>query len=167
MFISILMYLCLVVEVICCLLLVGVILLQRSKSQGAGLAFGAGMGETLFGAQAGNVLTKTTVILAIVFLVNTTVLAMLQVKRGAATKSVADSIEPTPTQPYMPPPVEPPAAPPSGEQPAWPEATDVGDFGAGDVAVPAPAPGEAPAPAVPVEVEPPPPAEGSDAALPE
>ena len=39
-----------VVEVLCCLLLVGLILLQRSKSEGLGLAFGAGAGEALFGA---------------------------------------------------------------------------------------------------------------------
>lgn len=65
------------VEVVCCLLLVGVILLQKSKSEGLGLAFGSGMGETLFGSRAGNVLTKITVTLALVFLVNTAILGML------------------------------------------------------------------------------------------
>jgi preprotein translocase subunit SecG len=59
------------VEVIISLLLVAIILIQKTKSEGLGLAFGSGMGETLFGSRAGIVLTKLTVILCIVFLVNT------------------------------------------------------------------------------------------------
>jgi preprotein translocase subunit SecG len=66
-----------VVEVICGLLLIGVILIQPSKSQGMGMAFGGGMGETLFGSRAGNVLTKITVILGLVFLANTALLGIL------------------------------------------------------------------------------------------
>ncbi len=66
-----------VVEVLVCLLLVGVILLQRNKGQGAGVSFGGGSSEAVFGAQAGDVLTRTTVILGIVFLVNTLVLSIL------------------------------------------------------------------------------------------
>jgi preprotein translocase subunit SecG len=66
-----------VVEVICCLLLIGLILLQKSKSEGLGMAFGAGAGESLFGARAGNVLSKATVILGIVFMANTLVLGIM------------------------------------------------------------------------------------------
>ncbi len=66
-----------VVEVICCLLITGLVLLQKSKSEGLGMAFGAGAGESLFGARAGNVLSKATVIIGIVFMVNTLVLGML------------------------------------------------------------------------------------------
>lgn len=66
-----------IVEVLCCLLLIGLILLQKSKSEGLGLAFGAGAGESLFGARAGNVLSRATVILGIVFLANSLVLGML------------------------------------------------------------------------------------------
>jgi len=70
-------YLLIVVEVLVGLMLIGVILLQRSKDQGLGLAFGAGMGESLFGSQAVNVLVRITVILAAVFFLNTMVLARL------------------------------------------------------------------------------------------
>ena len=66
-----------VVEVLCCLLLIGLILLQKSKSEGLGLAFGAGAGESLFGARAGNVLSRATVILGIVFLANSLLLGVL------------------------------------------------------------------------------------------
>ncbi len=88
---QLLTYLLVFVEILTCFLLIGVVLLQRSRSGGgAGMAFGAGMGESLFGAQAGNVLTKTTVVLGIVFLVNTTLLAMI----GAVGRehSVADRL---------------------------------------------------------------------------
>lgn len=66
------------------LMLIGIILLQRSKSEGLGLAFGSGMGETLFGSRAGNVLTRITIILGVVFLVNTLVLANLFTRREAS-----------------------------------------------------------------------------------
>lgn len=56
------------------------------------MAFGAGMGETLFGSHIGNVLTKTTIILGIVFLVNTTVLAILGSKSNSGISSVTDSV---------------------------------------------------------------------------
>ena len=65
------------VEVVCSLLLIGVILLQKSKSEGLGLAFGSGMGESLFGSRAGNVLTKITVTLAMVFLATPAFLGMM------------------------------------------------------------------------------------------
>lgn len=74
---GILRILLIVVEVATSLLLIGVILLQKTKSEGLGLAFGSGMGETLFGSRAGNVLTKITVTLALVFLANTTILGVI------------------------------------------------------------------------------------------
>lgn len=79
------------IEVLSAFLLVVLILMQKSKSQGMGLAFGGSMGESLFGAQMGNVLTKATVILAAVFMINTTLLAMIGPGGGGST-SIADSI---------------------------------------------------------------------------
>ncbi len=66
-----------VIEVLSCLLLIGIILLQKSKSEGLGLAFGAGAGESLFGARAGNVLSKATVVLGIIFMANTLLLGIM------------------------------------------------------------------------------------------
>ncbi|MBP7276065.1 MAG: preprotein translocase subunit SecG [Kiritimatiellae bacterium] len=66
-----------VLEALVSLLLIGVILLQRARNEGLGLAFGSGMGESIFGSRAGNVLTKITVWLGAIFVVNTVVLAML------------------------------------------------------------------------------------------
>ena len=88
---NILTYFLVAVEAITSLLLIIVILLQKTKSQGAGLAFGAGVGEQLFGAQVGNVLTRTTVVLTIIFLVNTTLLVKLGLK-GGGDSSVTDTV---------------------------------------------------------------------------
>ncbi|MBM4163165.1 MAG: preprotein translocase subunit SecG [Lentisphaerae bacterium] len=81
---NILYYVLCVVEVLVCLLLIGVILLQRSKDGGAaGLSMGGGMGEAIFGAQMGNVLTRVTVILGFIFLTNTLVLAVLSARKDS------------------------------------------------------------------------------------
>ena len=66
-----------VVEVIVCLLLALVVMLQKPKEGGLGGAIGGGMLEASLGADAGNVLIKTTSILGAVFLLNTLVLARL------------------------------------------------------------------------------------------
>ncbi len=86
-----------VVEVVCCLLLIGLILLQRSKSEGLGMAFGASTGESLFGARAGNVLSRATVILGSVFLASSVVLGVLYSHREqGAGSSLMDSYEGAP-----------------------------------------------------------------------
>ena len=72
-------------------------MLQKSKQQGAGLAFGSNVGESLFGAQVSNVLTRITVILAIVFLATTTALAYLGASRASTT--VTAGIKPSRTMP--------------------------------------------------------------------
>jgi preprotein translocase subunit SecG len=66
-----------VVEVVVCLLLVLVVMLQKPKEGGLGGAISGGMLEASLGADAGNVLIRTTAVLGIVFLVNTLVLARL------------------------------------------------------------------------------------------
>ena len=66
-----------VIEVIVCLLLALVVMLQKPKEGGLGGAIGGGMLEASLGADAGNVLIKTTAILGAIFLLNTLVLARL------------------------------------------------------------------------------------------
>ena len=83
------------IEIICSILLIVIILLQRSKSEGLGLAFGSQMGESLFGARAGNVLVKATVWLGIIFLVNTTVLAKIYSK-GTSQSLISERSAPAP-----------------------------------------------------------------------
>ncbi len=85
-----------IIEVLCCLLLIGLILLQKSKSEGLGMAFGAGVGESLFGARAGNVLSKATVVLGIVFMANTLLLGILFAQKD---KSLMDQVPAVAAQP--------------------------------------------------------------------
>jgi preprotein translocase subunit SecG len=82
----ILKYLLTFVEVICCFLLIGVILIQKPKSHGLGLAFGSSIGETMFGTRIVNVLTKITIALSIIFLVNTTLLCLIWTKTRHTTR---------------------------------------------------------------------------------
>ena len=104
------------IEVVVSLLLVGAILIQRTKDEGLGLAFGGGVGESLFGSRTGNVLTKITIILGIVFLANTLALS-LAISRTNGTGSIVRSrAAPAATPQPMPAPASAPAAAPA--QPA-------------------------------------------------
>ncbi len=82
------------VEVITSFLLIAVILVQKTKSEGLGLAFGSGMGETLFGSRAGNVLTRLTIILTAIFLANTLVLGALFSGSRGQTSIMSQSADP-------------------------------------------------------------------------
>lgn len=129
-----------VVEALCSILLIVVILIQRTRGQGMGIMLGAGAVESVFGAQMGNFLTKTTVILGIIFLVNTTLLAMLGA--GGGSQSVADKVpaQSAPVTGSGVPPAEGPAAGPSGRAPITVPAGDAAPVGAPEAAAPAEAP---------------------------
>ncbi len=140
--IDILIRLLMALEAVVCLMLIGIILIQRSKGQGMGLSFGGGAAEAVFGGQMGNVLTRTTVILAVVFLVNTTVLAILKPKGVSADVTdrfdapapdpVSATVPETPAIPAgdeavsdvldVPAPAAPAAEAPAAEAPAAPAA---------------------------------------------
>ena len=83
-----------IVEIISSLLLIVVVLMQKSSSGGGlGMAFGAEMGESLFGARAGNVLTKATIWLTVIFLLNTTILAKIYTR--TQSRSLMDHARPS------------------------------------------------------------------------
>lgn len=123
-----------VVEVLVCLLLALVVMLQKPKEGGLGGAIGGGMLEASLGADAGNVLIKTTAVLGAVFLLNTLVLARLT-STVHSRSLMAREAEPTAAERAAP--ALPMAAP---ELPAVPAAAP---------AAPASAPAPVPAPAAP------------------
>jgi preprotein translocase subunit SecG len=102
-----------IIEVVVCLLIIGLVLIQRSKGEGINAAIGGGMGEAIFGAQVGNVVTRTTVILGLVFLINTIGLTLALTKnRGPSSGSVMDDVAgraPPPSAPAAPVPAAPEA----------------------------------------------------------
>ena len=74
---NILLGLLYVVEVIVCVLLGLVVMLQKPKEGGLG-GLAGGMGEAVFGADAGNVLIKVTIWLGSIFLVTTLLIARIK-----------------------------------------------------------------------------------------
>jgi protein translocase SecG subunit len=130
-----------VIEVITSILLIGLILLQKSKDEGLGLAFGGAMGETLFGSRAGNVLTKITIVLACVFLANTLLIGYLMATSSHST-SITDSLPPERQAPAQ------QQAAPTPQVPLSPDAPAA----APEAAAPAPAVPSAAAPANPPAV---------------
>ena len=140
---SILIGILYVIEVIVCLLLAGVVMLQKPKEGGLG-GLAGGMGEAVFGADAGNVLIKVTIWLGAIFLANTLLLARftstVHSKSLMANEAAAPAAQQQPTMPempQMPAPAAAPAAKPAAPAPAAPAP-------AAKPAAPAPA---APAPA--------------------
>jgi preprotein translocase subunit SecG len=141
-----------VLEGLMALLLIGVILLQKSRDQGLGMAFGANVGESLFGSRAGNVLTRATIWLGVAFVINTVILAMLFAGRDRSLMEGAEGArgdEPAATAPQTPEPADgAPAAipstevsvPPAAEPPAAPAPAPVPETPPPVPPAPAPAP---------------------------
>lgn len=137
-----------VIEFFTALLLVAVILVQKSKDEGLGLAFGAGVGESLFGSRAGNVLTRITIVLAMIFLLNTLFLGMISTRSKG--RSVVDNLpnKPISTQPLLPATTPAPEPGGSAEAPA-PMAPIALPSASGTESAPASAPVAPAAPATP------------------
>jgi preprotein translocase subunit SecG len=86
--------------------LIGVVLLQRSEGGGLGIGSSQGMGSFMSGRGTANLLTRTTAILAAIFMSLSLTLALLN--RGTSTtRSILD----TPAQPVAPVAPPPPVVP--------------------------------------------------------
>jgi len=90
----------LVIYVIDCAFMGLVIMMQRSKQEGLGAAFGGGFTQDIFGAQTSQVLVKATTIAAALFFVLSITLARLYTMRESSTLAetsiVQQSLEKTP-----------------------------------------------------------------------
>lgn len=104
-----------VVVFICALGLIGIILIQQSKSGGGLAVMGGGMTESVLGAAAGNIVTRITVVLATLFLVCTFLLAIL-ITRREKPQSYVERYE----EGNAPPPQEEPALPDQDGEPQEP-----------------------------------------------
>ena len=84
----------LVFQVVVAASLIGFILIQHGKGADAGAAFGSGASSTVFGSQgSGNFLTKTTAVLAFLFLSNSLLLGYMATQRVEAPISLMESEE--------------------------------------------------------------------------
>mgnify|MGYP001589615104 CR=1 FL=1 len=82
-----------VVQVLTAFTLIGFILIQQGKGADAGAAFGSGASATVFGASgSGNFLSRTTSVLATIFLVNSLALAWIAKERMTKVGSVMETV---------------------------------------------------------------------------
>lgn len=82
-----------IIHVICCILLVAIVLLQVGRGRGMMGFLGGGTAETLFGSRAGDVLTRSTTVVAAVFMLTSLSLAYISLKKAG---SVTRGIKPRP-----------------------------------------------------------------------
>ena len=80
----------LIIDIILAILLIGSVLLQ--KSEGGALGLGASQESFVSSRSAGSFLTKTTAIIASLFIV-TSILLTIMSKENLPTKSVLESVE--------------------------------------------------------------------------
>jgi preprotein translocase subunit SecG len=97
----------LIIHLFVTLALIGVVLIQRSEGGGLGVGTSQGMGSFMSGRGTANLLTRTTAILAAIFLGLSMTLALLNRGTSGTAKSILD----TPAQPAAPVAPPPPAAP--------------------------------------------------------
>jgi preprotein translocase subunit SecG len=117
-----------VVQVLTAASLIGFILIQQGKGADAGAAFGSGASATVFGARgSGNFLSRTTSVLAAIFLINSLTLAWIAKERMEKVSSVMETVTTETATPAQSTPVQnaaveapAPAAAPANDVPAAP-----------------------------------------------
>jgi preprotein translocase subunit SecG len=101
----------LIIHLFVTLALIGVVLIQRSEGGGLGIGSSQGMGSFMSGRGTANLLTRTTAILATLFMLLSLTLALMnRGTSGAGGRSILDVGSP----PAGPAPI---GAPPSGQPP--------------------------------------------------
>jgi preprotein translocase subunit SecG len=85
----------LIVQVITCVSIIGLVMMQQGKGADMGAAFGSGAAGTVFGAGGGgSFLTRTTAFLAVVFFVNCLLIASPLIRdNDSSADSIAEAIE--------------------------------------------------------------------------
>ena len=90
--INIAIYVLLGVNLLVCILLTLLVLMQKPRSEGLGAAFGGNFTDSIFGAQTSDVLTKGTIWLGGIFMVLTLVLGLLYSHRQAGNTKLQEEL---------------------------------------------------------------------------
>ncbi len=105
----------LIIHLFVTLALIGVVLIQRSEGGGLGIGSSQGMGGFMSGRGTANLLTRTTGILAAIFMVLSLALAVVNKGGGRPAGSILDAAPAAgtalPTLPATPPAPQAPSAP--------------------------------------------------------
>ena len=89
-----------VLQLIVAVALIGFVLIQHGKGADTGAAFGSGASTTVFGSRgSGNFLTRTTTVLATIFLGNSLLLGYLASETVRSKRSLLDEEPASVTQP--------------------------------------------------------------------
>jgi len=102
-----------ILHVFIALALIGVVLLQKSEGGALGMG-GGGMSGFMTGRSTANLLTRTTAILAVLFMVTSLSLVWFSNRGHAPRSNIEQGAPPTPAAPVAPvapPPQTPPAEP--------------------------------------------------------
>jgi preprotein translocase subunit SecG len=107
----------LIIHLFVTLALIGVVLIQRSEGGGLGIGSSQGMGSFMSGRGTANLLTRTTAILAVIFMGLSLTLALLNRGTGGPSRSILDAVPATSTPTGTPPGT---STPTPGARPATP-----------------------------------------------
>ncbi len=90
--INLAIYILLGINLLVCILLTLLVLMQKPRSEGLGAAFGGNFTDSIFGAQTSDVLTKATIWLGGIFMVLTLVLGLLYSHRQAGSTKLQEEL---------------------------------------------------------------------------
>ncbi len=93
--INIAIYVLLGVNLLVCILLTLLVLMQKPRSEGLGAAFGGNFTDSIFGAQTSDVLTKGTIWLGGIFMALTLILGLLYSHRQAGNTKLQEELTKT------------------------------------------------------------------------
>jgi preprotein translocase subunit SecG len=96
--INIAIYVLLGINLLVCILLTLLVLMQKPRSEGLGAAFGGNFTDSIFGAQTSDVLTKGTIWLGGIFMTLTLILGLLYSHRQAGNAKLQEEL----TKPVVP-----------------------------------------------------------------
>ena len=85
----------LIIHLFVTLALIGVVLIQRSEGGGLGIGSSQGMGSFMSGRGTANLLTRTTAVLAAMFMALSLTLALLNRGTTGVSRSILDTPAPT------------------------------------------------------------------------
>ena len=90
--INIAIYVLLGINLLVCVLLTLLVLMQKPRSEGLGAAFGGNFTDSIFGAQTSDVLTKGTIWLGGIFMALTLILGLLYSHRQAGNTKLQEEL---------------------------------------------------------------------------
>ena len=90
--INLVIYTLLGVNLLVCILLTLLVLMQKPRSEGLGAAFGGNFTDSIFGAQTSDILTKGTIWLGGIFMAITLVLGVLYSHRQADQSDIQEQL---------------------------------------------------------------------------